>query len=304
MSEYFSDRERGPQPRTEETISPAVWGGVVGLINSLVSTGALGAKYPELCPDGQGPIGTDENSLQLSLLAEIPGLAWPLETTGSESDGFLVRREPYAPDTLLILDLVEFVHDRVAKPTQGTFHSFFNHHHLNFDESDGQFEFRRDINRLFARNGLSYELGEDGRVTRLAPTALRETLAVAAFRTGDATLDGMLEECRVKFINPAPTVRREAVERLWDCWERLKSLDDPQNKRKSVGTLLDQVTTESAFRQVLEDEARALTDIGNSFHIRHSEVTQSMVVAPKQVDYLFHRLFALISLLLNARGEK
>ncbi len=304
MSEYFSDRERGPQARTGETISPAAWGGVVGLINSLVSTGALGAKYPELCPDGQGPIGTDEQGLQLSVLAEMPGLAWPLETAQSESDGFFARREPFAPDTLLILDLVEFVHDRVAKPLQGTFHSFFNHHHLSFDEAAGQFEFRRDINRLFARNGLAYELGEDGRVRRLAPPALREALANATFRTGDATLDGMLEECRVKFLDPAPTVRREAVERLWDCWERLKSLDDPQNKRKSVGAMLDHVTTESAFRQVLEDEARALTDIGNSFHIRHSEVTQSMVVAPQQVDYLFHRLFALISLLLNVRGEK
>lgn len=31
-------------------------------------------------------------------------------------DGFLSRHEPFAPDTLLILDFIEFVFDSVAKP--------------------------------------------------------------------------------------------------------------------------------------------------------------------------------------------
>lgn len=78
MANYFSDREQGPRPRTEEVVSPVVWGGVVVLVQSLISTGAFGARFPELCPDGHGPIGTDENALSLAVQAEMPRLSWPL----------------------------------------------------------------------------------------------------------------------------------------------------------------------------------------------------------------------------------
>jgi hypothetical protein len=44
MADYFSDREQGPRPRTEEVISVAAWGGVVGLVRSLISTGAFGSN--------------------------------------------------------------------------------------------------------------------------------------------------------------------------------------------------------------------------------------------------------------------
>jgi hypothetical protein len=89
---------------------------------------------------------------------------------------------------------------------------------------------------------------------------------------------------------------------LWDCWERLKSLEDPQNKKQSVTALLDKAADDPLFRKMLDDEARALTDIGNSFHIRHSEVTQSTVMDSSHIDYLFHRLFSMIQLLLKKRG--
>jgi len=44
----------------------------------------------------------------------------------------------------------------------------------------------------------------------------------------------------------------------------------------------------------------ALTTVGNTFHIRHSEVSQVELAGDNHVDYLFHRLFALIWLLLRA----
>ena len=136
---------------------------------------------------------------------------------------------------------------------------------------------------------------------RLAPPILRESLATTYFRTGDTTLNRMLEEGRTKFLNPNPSVRREAVERLWDCWERLKSLENPDDKKQSVESLLSKSANDPAFRSVLEDEARKLTSIGNSFHIRHSEVKQSAVTDSAHIDYLFHRLFSLIQLLLSKR---
>lgn len=302
MTDYFSDREQGPRPRTEEVISPVAWGGIVGLVQSLIVSGAFGAKFPEACPDGQGPVGTDENTLSLAVQAEMPGLQWPLVSSEPVQRGYFSEQQPFAPDTLLALDFVEFCHRTLAKPIQGSFHSFFRHHHLSFDEVEGKQVFRDDINRIFARNNLAFELRPNGRVVRLAPALLREALSAARFRTGDTTLDGMLEESHCKFLNSSPTIRREAVERLWDCWERLKSLESPDNKKQSLESLLLRVAPSAAFRSVLDTEARALTDIGNSFHIRHSEVNQSAVTDSSHIDYLFHRLYSLVALLLSKRS--
>ncbi|MEO6148020.1 MAG: hypothetical protein ABIT70_13475 [Sulfuriferula sp.] len=301
MTDYFSDREQGPRARTEEIISAVAWGGVVALIQSLISSGAFGARFPAPCPDGQGPIGTDENSLSLSVLAEMPGLTWPLATTERVQDGFFSEMQAFALDTLLALDLIEFCYRSVGKPIQGSHHSYFGHYHLSFDIAEGKEVFRADVNRIFSRNNLAYELGSTGQIVRLAPAILRESLSSGIFRTGDRALDTMLEDSRVKFLNPNPAIRRESLERLWDCWERLKSLENP-NKKLSVEALLAKASPDCAFRAALNTEAQALTDIGNSFHIRHAEVSQTAVTDSAHVDYLFHRLYCMIQLLLSKRS--
>ncbi len=288
--EYFSERERGPKPRIEEDISSSVWGGIVVLIQSLVSTGAFGAHFPELCPDGAGPVGTDEQAFALSLQAEIPEIEWPLNTT-------------QIPDTLVALDIVQFCYLHVSKPIEGDYHPFFRHYHLSFDIEEGKIDFFKRINRIFSRNGIAYELNENGNIIRLAPPVLREELASTDFQTGDSTLNKMLHEARQKFLNPDPAIRKEAVERLWDAWERLKSIEDPSNKKRAITQLLNKASVDIKFREILVKEARELTDIGNSFHIRHSEVTQTAIQNPLHIDYLFHRLLSLIILLLKARGK-
>jgi len=302
MTFYFSDSENGPRPRTEEIISPAVWGGVVALIQSLISSGAFGIKFPLNCPDGNGVVvGTDENSLSLAIIAEIPGLHWPLVTTVPIQDSYSSELQPYAPDTLIVLDLIQFCYGSIGQPNQGSFHQYFAHYHLTFNQEEGKKEFLSNVNRIFSRNHLAYELLSSGQVKRLAPAILRESLSSNIFRTGDSTLDKMLEDSRVKFLNPNPTIRRESLERLWDCWERLKSLENP-NKKVSVDLLLEKASPDSSFRSVLNTEAQSLTEIGNSFHIRHSEVAQIAVTDSVHIDYLFHRLYCIIQLLLVKRG--
>ena len=302
MNDYFSDRENGPRSRTEYVISPAVWAGLVATVQALVNSGAFGLRFPDRCPDGQAVCGCDPTALAASVIAEMPGLNWPLETTSVVEEGFLSQREPFAPDTLLILDFIEFVYASVAKPIPGKHHDFFNHHHLTFDQQSGQEEFRTTVNRIFARNGVAFEMLSTGRIVRVLPPVLGDELKRTIFRTGDRTLDNMLDECRAKFSDRNPLVRREALERLWDAWERLKSLADPNDKEKSIKSLLDAVASEPSLRERLEEEATELTSIGNSHLIRHSEVKQVPVIDVDHVDYLFHRLFAMIQLLLRKKG--
>ena len=303
MNDYFSDRENGPRARTEQVISPAVWAGLVATVQALINSGAFGLRFPERCPDGQAVCGCDTDALAASVIAEMPGLAWPLETMCLVEDGFLSQREPFAPDTLLILDFIEFIYASVAKPIPGKHHDFFSHHHLTFDQQLGQEEFRATVNRIFSRNGVAFEMLSTGRIVRVLPPVLGEDLKRTIFRTGDRTLDNMLDECRAKFSDRNPLVRREALERLWDGWERLKSLADPGDKKRSIKIILDATATEPSLRARLEGEATELNSIGNSHLIRHSEVNQVPVIDVDQVDYLFHRLFAMIQLILRKKGS-
>lgn len=303
MNDYFSDRENGPRARTEQVISPAVWAGLVATVQALINSGAFGLRFPERCPDGQAVCGCDTDALAASVIAEMPGLAWPLETMCLVEEGFLSQREPFAPDTLLIMDFIEFIYASVAKPIPGKHHDFFSHHHLTFDQQSGQEEFRATVNRIFSRNGVAFEMLSTGRIVRVLPPVLGEDLKRTIFRTGDRTLDNMLDECRAKFSDRNPLVRREALERLWDGWERLKSLADPGDKKRSIKIILDATAAEPSLRARMEEEATELNSIGNSHLIRHSEVNQVPVIDVDQVDYLFHRLFAMIQLILRKKGS-
>jgi hypothetical protein len=119
--------------------------------------------------------------------------------------------------------------------------------------------------------------------------------------SGDALLDALIADACAKFKDPAPKARQEATEKLWDAWERLKSLEISEDKRLSVGRLLDYASSEPNFRNLLEEESKALTTIGNNFHIRHFETNRVALSQPEQFDYLFHRLYALMHLLLFNR---
>lgn len=296
--EYFSDKEQGPRARIEDQLTPAIWDGIVAHIQSLIAIGAFGEHFPEVCPDGAGPIGTNERAFSQALKAEIPKIEWPLKAS-NEQGSFLREDEPYAPDTIVALDLIQFCYMHVAKPIQGNYHNFFQHHHLSFDAIAGQQEFKEKINRIFSRNGLAYQLVNDGSIKRLSPPIIGKQFESLRFDTGDSKLNEILEDARKKYFSPNPSVHKEAVERLWDAWERLKTLEKPSNKKESVKQILDKAASETSFRKLLEEEAKKLTDIGNEFHIRHSEINQTEIERMEHFDYLFHRLFCMILLLIK-----
>jgi len=142
-TDYYSNRARGHTPRINETIPLNVWGGLISLVNRFLANGGFGIDFPTECPDGRGPIGTDSRAFKLSLEAEVPQISFPVQNDE-------------LPDTLAILDFVEFCHSHVAWPEEGSHHGFFDHYHLSFDRSRGRAEFRESVERIFARNGIIY----------------------------------------------------------------------------------------------------------------------------------------------------
>ena len=104
------------------------------------------------------------------------------------------------------------------------------------------------------------------------PEPLGSALRQSVFQTGDAELDDLLETARRKMLLPNVGEHRDALEKLWDAWERLKTIED-SDKAKGAAIMLDKVagTSQPDLSDLLEEEAKALTGAGNKLRIRHSE---------------------------------
>ena len=290
-SQYFTDREFGEKPRATEQIDHRVWGAVISLIETKIDNGSFGYRFPLVCDDsGRQPFGCDRSAFALMLQAEVPRVEWPL-------------RQDVLPEAPDILDLLEFCCSAVGQPIQKSWHQFFDHHHLSWDRDSGLASFVADINRLFARNGIAFELSSAGSVSRCLPASLQQMVTQAHFSTGDRITDELLETSRLRILSPRQEDRRDGLEKLWDAFERVKTLE-PGPKSVSADVLLDAAARSGTkMRGVLADEARALTAIGNQHLIRHSETTQEPLETALQVDYLFARMFAFLYLQLKASGR-
>jgi hypothetical protein len=186
------------------------------------------------------------------------------------------------------LDLVDFIAQRVAKPKRASYHDFFHHYELEFDVGSGRRAFRKEVNQVFARGGVAFELNQDMNVVRLGPPEARRILADLRPESGDSTLDELIIDARRRYLSRGFAEERIGLEKLWDAFERLKTLEDAKDKRGSVKLLLDDVAT-GRIRHVLESESLALTEIGNTMQIRHFE-SDKTALTDAQVDYLFVRM--------------
>jgi hypothetical protein len=288
MKKLFTDRHGQGKARTAEALDDTTRLGLLELVSTKIQQGWFGESFPHMCDDGFGNAGCDVDSMRKML-----GAYSVIDPTSRDS------RDASDPE---IFDLLEFSYEKISFPVEGDWHSYMRHNHYSYDQEKGRAEFQADVNRILERNGIAFEL-VDGEVKRLGPAGFHEALGTATFKTGDGPLDDMLEDARGKFLNRDVKVRRESLERLWDAWERLKTLEQGKDKKAKVKALLDHVSKEPTLRQVVEDEANALTGIGNNFMIRHTEVGKVAVATSRDVDYFFQRLFSLIHLLLRATGR-
>ena len=288
---YFSEREEGQRLPTSDYISDRIWHGIRALIHARINDGSFGAKFPDNCIDGRGPTGTDESLFLDALLAEVPNL------DRTEIYGGFEKKW----DRNDLFDSLEFCWNSIGKPIEQSYHDNLQHYHLYFDIDAGREEFRERINSIFRRNDLVYEISPQGSIQRLVSPVVYKEFITPQFRTGDNELDNMLEIAQQKFLDSDDTIRYEALQALWDSWERLKTTLSESGKKQQIKLILDQVagTDSPKFRETLEKDAKELTCIGNRFHIRHSETNQERLNHQDHIDYLFHRLFALVQLILR-----
>lgn len=176
---------------------------------------------------------------------------------------------------------------------------------LDFQGPDGKEDFRATINDLFKRYGLAYELRDDGLVIRLAPEELQANLVDAVFQTGDAQLDELLSTARKKYLSPDSATRREGLEKLWDAFERLKTMAAGADKKAQVTALIAAAYQEADVQARFNSELVELTAIGNAYNIRHFEKGKLPIPDDAFVDWLFSRCYSVIyALLIKTGGVK
>ncbi len=290
MKRLFTERHGGTKPRTSEALDDTTRNALWNLLAARIEEEWFGLLFPDKCGDGYAYAGTDFGKLRRTM--EGYGLLWPPDQLGADSP---------ASDGQ-VFDAVEFAYEHIAEPKDPYFHSYMGHTHYHYDQEPGRARFEEDVSRIFERNGMAFEL-KHGEVVRMAPTGLQEALAQTVFRTGDNALDEMLEAARQKFLNRSLDVRRESLEKLWDAWERLKTIEPGRDKKAQATALLTKASAEPNFLARLEKEALELTEIGNRFMIRHTETDKIPIRESVHVDYLFQRMFALIRMLLKASGR-
>jgi hypothetical protein len=166
--------------------------------------------------------GTDERLFLDSMDAHIPDLPErPLDANATV-------------DTATALDVVDFAMLHIDQPIRSSSHSWNGDHtHYFFEErvarrssTRGQRQFADDVDLLFARNGIAFTIGDDRLVKRLGPVEARTLVSDFEPDTGDAGLD-KLTDALSRFLSRRPADRQDALEKLWDAFERLKTLEIP-----------------------------------------------------------------------------
>lgn len=266
----------------------------------------LAWKYPAQCPDGQGCCGIDHEQFRLDLRYEIPTLyrndADYVAVPTVHHNIFSSNDEEDEYDQFALLDLIEFFAANVRDIVVGGFHSYFGHHHLTCQSSRNVCaQFRDEINDIFRKTGLLYELNTDLQVERIvenSPVTPVVESAIAAVK--EAGVRELLQEAIMLHRSPYPTDIRNAVEKLWDAYERLKTYYTTMNKAKSAEKIVnDMAAGQAPYVTLFDTEFRALTKIGNDFRIRHHETDKVEITDVRYYDYFFNRCLSLIALAIQ-----
>lgn len=101
---------------------------------------------------------------------------------------------------------------------------------------------------------------------------------------------------------------KNAVEKIWDAFERLKTYYSPTlDKKKSISKIIDDISgNREPFKKLFDKEFSDLTIIGNNFRIRHHETTKVDIEDTRHYDYFYKRCLSLITTVLqylDNRGE-
>lgn len=264
----------------------------------------LAWKFPQECPDGKGICNYDAEKMDVDLKYEIPDLfrrdgmidkprKWHNVFDGPHQDEY----SQYA-----IFDYIEYIAFYAKDYVKGGYHSFFGHYHYTFRETKEKANvFCDEIEEIFEKTGLLYRINENFQVERviLNGPLTKETEDLI----GDVAEKGLrelLQEAISLYKRPNPNSIKDATEKLWDAFERMKTTYTELNKKESADKLINNIASGNAdFADTLTEEFRVLTTIGNTYRIRHHETDKIEISDNQHYEYFFNRCLSVVTLAIK-----
>jgi len=290
LKEFFSERELGKKPLTSEDVDLPVYNGIIALYIKYLK--GFSKDFPEYCDDSPSTVCDVNNRLLVSTIeANIPDLNDQLGIIHDEDD---------LPNKYAILDFVEFCYENISDYDEYYHHDYFRHFHLSFpDTTRNKESFRKEVNRLFERNGIVFFLNEDGLVKRYLPLELDRLISTLEVNTADERLNELIHISISSISDPKIETRVIALEKIWDSFERMKTYYSEKKKESASKLIMEVAGKTDKFDELLDYEFKELTRIGNSFQIRHFEKDKIQIKSLYQIDYLYYRMIALIHLCIR-----
>jgi hypothetical protein len=151
--------------------------------------------------------------------------------------------------------------------------------------------------------GVLFILTDDNIIERI--TIIDEQIKTEAANIEAIKEEGiknLLLESIELYKNPRPELHKLATEKIWDAFERLKTvfLSKDVDKKRSANKVIDIIANgDKDYAELLQEEFIAVTKIGNNFRIRHHETDKKEIVDVRYYDYFYNRCFALIALAIK-----
>ncbi|WP_414730262.1 hypothetical protein [Zhongshania aliphaticivorans] len=273
VHKYYSQRT-GTNPNLKGLALDDTIDLFVRVFDQLKGDGFFDEAFGFYCVDGDYIDGTVKD-VELEMLLNIRKKnLWPI------SDNAL----NYSEDDFL--DVIEFLHQYVSKPIDGTMHSWGDcgMHWETFNKNEGKKEFRNKINSVLGHYKNRFELTVKGEVLH-KPEAGFEQIFEADVPSKDENIVGRVNAATTNFRRHGSSIddRRQAVRDLADVLEYLK----PQ-----VQELLTN-----------KDE-KDLFNIANNFGIRHHNDKQKTTYdAAIWLSWMFYFYLSTIHVVLRKIGH-
>jgi len=161
--------------------------------------------------------------------------------------------------------------------------------------------FQAAINDSLRKDNLSFRLSDSGLIELQADhEVLSPEIIANVDLVAEPGIRDLIKEAIEKHMQPTVQAHRDAVEKIWDALERLKTYYTTMDKRASASKIVaDMADGDQNYTALFNAEFKALTDIGNDYRIRHHETNKIDITDPRYYDYFFNRCLSLIALAIQ-----
>ena len=154
-------------------------------------------------------------------------------------------------------------------------------------------QFRNEINAIFKLNNINVEL-RNGEVHSTSNKAIGLDDST---NINEAGLEELIRTTEYLYNKGEYSY---AVEKIWDAFERIKTSYPTLDKKKSAEKIINDISYGNEhIKKMFDNEFKALTDIGNSYRIRHHEIYKIDISKELHYKYFYKRCLALISVIVE-----